>query len=1029
MRHVKIVKMADIHILCISDIHYDNLSPENQGYIIKEFFEDLKDVLGKYDKESLYCIISGDLVQAGNAHVKFEKFHKGFIKKLTDFLDLSHILCVPGNHDLNRNVLDNAKWAEKQNALVNSTDEEEPYNNVLKTEEDSVIYKKFEFFDEYCRSNLMIDNYNLLGYTANITSEVSIYCLNSAILSNGGKENFPDDSRRLRVETSGLYQWATKNEGRTKILVMHHPLNQLTEYVEQRIQNLIDNEKLEAIVTGHLHQQNFKRYLGKEAKLVKYCSAPPLSIGKTQQNGYSILHFSGSSLASVEYRKWSTIHDKFVSGSDFSTTPSGIISFKKKFFTQDDIVTKSLTNQLQNSLYIYNYASTWVDRVLSNVAPGTRTTGETVDVWDHINVINSDENIQIVGGAQFGLTCFAHKMILEAWKIKGAHWIYFDGSSLRLSRIENELEKFCRERNISSSDINRVVIDNWNEVRDNGDKVLKKFQKCISSVKFVLLNSESDTDLFRGLNSSNYQNNFKLLYLRELSRKSIRQITCDFIKTNMAEEDDDKILERLIKELLELNVHRTPVNCLQILLNFKQSYDTHPADRTKMLKSLLQFFFLKPSSYFYTEDINEQDCCIIMGALCEYMMRKNDGKLYQQSFSEEEYYDATSQLDGRYTKELRKHLFDSMTEAQIIVSYLNNYTFRFNYWVYFFTAYQMYVSQEFYQYMVEEQKCIYMPDIVEFYTGIDEKCQDMVTLINKELVEKSQELSDKFGAIKDPYSLLKFRPNPKLDSLTRTQVEENIKASKLPANIKDALLDAGVDNTKPYMQTIETVMSEYRVKNLMSLCRSASRALRNSELINTELRGELFNSIQCGWDSVIKVLLILSKPLALTGYGKMGGASFTLTGDWPKEPEEKFISVIASIPFNIILWYRNDIYSARRKSIFEGSLLNSDNSVINRHLSALLLTASRPKGWHECLRKYIASLGKNSFYLADIDKMLRYTYRIEYMPDADLRNTRNLMLECWEKSKRTYSNPDTNRYYKTNTAGVSSMPVLPKRLV
>ena len=56
--------MRRISIVHISDIHFDKCEPENQGLIINAFFKDLNSLLVDKPKDDIYCIISGDLVQA-----------------------------------------------------------------------------------------------------------------------------------------------------------------------------------------------------------------------------------------------------------------------------------------------------------------------------------------------------------------------------------------------------------------------------------------------------------------------------------------------------------------------------------------------------------------------------------------------------------------------------------------------------------------------------------------------------------------------------------------------------------------------------------------------------------------------------------------------------------------------------------------------------------------------------------------------------------------------------------------------------
>lgn len=1017
--------MNDIHILTLSDIHFDKNEPENQGLVVTEFFKDLPKVVANIDKDNLYCIISGDLVQAG-VDKHYSDFSDIFIKKLQKYVPLAHILVVAGNHDLNRSILKEKEWKKKQDTLVNSNDDETSYNAKLVEPKDSLIYKKFEPFCRFVNEKLLIPNFNLFGYEVNLIPEISVYCLNTALLSNGGQEGFPKDQGNLRIETSGLYQWAQENEGRTKILVMHHPMHHLTEYAQAVLDNNI-RKYINVVITGHLHHQDFKQYLGKEFDSVKYCSSPQLFSDKKDQNGYSIIHFKGSQVDSIEYRKWSTINEEFIEGTEFSRTPNGIITFEKTVMTVGDHIAKELEDRLNQSLCAYNYTPSWVDRIVSNVAPGLSMKEDEITIWDHINVVNSSENIQIVGGAQFGLTSFAHKLVLEAWNIKKEHWLYVEGNQLRISKVQTYVDAFLKSRNIKSDDVKTLVVDDWNKIYDDKDKVMERIRKLLPDTRIILLNNEDDALFFAGLNNNSYEEGYRLLYLRELSRKAIRQLAKEFIdRQHFNADSNGKILERLINQLLELNVHRTPINCLQLLLNFQQNFDAHPIDRTKILKSLIMFFFLKPDSYFYTDSIDETDCCVIMGNLCESLMRTSDGKTYQRYFNEGDYLKVTKELEGRYPEKVRLELLKAMLDAQIIVPYLTYYEFRFNYWVYFFAAYQMFIDQDFYTFMVESEKCIYMPDIVEFYTGIDPKCDSMVERIVTELINLSEDVTTNLvPAMVDPYPILKFRQNPNLENKTKEQLEEGIRESKLPSHVKDAFMDQRDDNTQPYFQMINNVLDQYKVRNMMSLARSAGRAFRNGQHIKDENRINLYNSIQVSWIALLKVLQLLTPVLVKTGHGDLGGACFRLAGEFPEEEGKRVMAVLTSLPFNVVDWYRNDVFSEKRFSVYRDTVTGKETPAICCHMNVLLMIRCRPKGWQEVVERYIDSVGKNSFYIADVKNMLQYCYRIDEMSLADEKRTANLLIASVEKMKKSYVDPDKDRYYKTKKQ--EQPKLLPKR--
>lgn len=493
--------------------------------------------------------------------------------------------------------------------------------------------------------------------------------------------------------------------------------------------------------------------------------------------------------------------------------------------------------------------------------------------------------------------------------------MYIDGAFIKENRCKEIVNDFAEDHSITSKEIKTIIIDNWTQIGERKENVLAKIKEEASNARIIILYKQDDSKYFDGLTNSGRED-FRTFYLRELDRKAIRQLTRDFLSQgNLSEIDNEKIIESLIIGLMDLNAHRIPVNCIQLLLNFQQNYEAQPVNRSKILDTLIKVLFLKPDSFFYTNNLDDVECCLIMGTLCENLMRKNDGKYYLRLFTEDDYKTATSRLRSRFQENVMMRLFEQMKEAQIIVPYQNYYEFRFSYWVYYFTAYQMYNSKDFYNYMVHTQDCIYMPDIVEFYSGIDHKCEELISLIIQELNKLSSEILQNLDiSAFNPYELLKCRPNQLLEDKTQEQIEQELSASKMPEAIKDSVKDKEYNNMHPFNQAIETVMEEYKVKNMMTLVRSASRALRNSQMISEELRTQLFSSIQNAWSSVVRVLVLLTPALVQTGHGGMGGANFVLTGKFPEDPKQKFIHVLSVIPFNIARWYINDVYSEKRFS-------------------------------------------------------------------------------------------------------------------
>ena len=61
-------------------------------------------------------------------------------------------------------------------------------------------------------------------------------------------------SKDLDFETSELNKWLYENEGRKKILVMHHPIEHLSSFAQKELKSMLNNG-IDILINGHIHDQ------------------------------------------------------------------------------------------------------------------------------------------------------------------------------------------------------------------------------------------------------------------------------------------------------------------------------------------------------------------------------------------------------------------------------------------------------------------------------------------------------------------------------------------------------------------------------------------------------------------------------------------------------------------------------------------------------------------------------------------------------------------------------------------------------
>lgn len=221
-------------------------------------------------------------------------------------------------------------------------------------------------------------------------------------------------------------------------------------------------------------------------------------------------------------------------------------------------------------------------------------------------------------------------------------------------------------------------------------------------------------------------------------------------------------------------------------------------------------------------------------------------------------------------------------------------------------------------------------------------------------------------------------------------LSNEVRDSAFPTIIKDRYDDKFYNPSRAYDQEMRTVLKEYSFQNMMSMVRAGSRALRNSDYVNPEIKKELLHEILRCWEQATSVLLVLIPLLAKNGSASFDGAGFVLAGNFGDTPQQKLINIIRCIPDNVVGWSQDDLFSPKMGPLLISHFIDESDEV-KKHELALLLVKQRPKGWREPIHNYIAAVKKNSFYLLDIHDCLRTQYKYSYASPQVLKDIEYLI--------------------------------------
>lgn len=1022
-------------IIHLSDFHCVKGQNESHAAVAKALFSDLRTQLDQTGAKNTYLAFSGDIAYSADDVEQYEHFMLTFDEELSKIgIPKERRICVPGNHDLSHQTI-------KSNIVIHegvvSQDLGELDFNDFVLQAPNILTSKFDnymsFQTGFARYGLAEGKVSGAGWS--LTDDIGLYCLNTALCSSGGLAKDGKtlvDCRRLRIDTRSLHSWIQQSSARWKILVMHHPLHWLEESSERELRVLLKNN-FALRLYGHEHEQEVLHSIGHDKSIVE-CCAPALFTKKADQLGYSIVTIDNKlGVRDVAYRQWTSQHS-FVTGTSFSNTDSGKVSFHINYLDQlqpasvhnQDFVGRYFSKRLDEALISFaGQPLVWVDPVIKTTPEGDREKDSTPSV-DLTKFIMNPVSSLIRAFPQFGLTCLALHLVKDAWAKRGDLWLYLDAIELKpnLDSVKQATARQLVELGLSHTEIKCVVLDSVATTTKDAWKILARVHANFPGLPLICMQT-LDPGLIHGQPSGHPDPSvqFQLFYLWTLPRTLIRGIVVEYNENRLVG-DEDLVITRIVADLEMLNLHRTPLNCLTLLKVSESDFDESPVNRSEMIKRILFLLFNADPLPTYKARPDLKDCEYVLGYFCELMLRSNE-----YTFSRSNFLSVLQQYCRDRFIDLEVHVvFDILSANHILVGREGQFAFKFAFWVYYFAAMRMHHDKNFLDFMLSDMRYAHHPELLEFYTGIDRQREDALRVLTRDLTTCRDAVDNKCGFPKgmDPYRLAQWIPSPEALKKMQTELEVGVQGSNLPSEIKDRFADQDYDPKRPYDQRIN-MLSDHALIYLMHTLRAAAKALRNSDYVDPLVKRALLEEILRCWEQLTIVLLVLLPVLADKGYVVYDGAGFMLDGDFGPTVQDRIQKILSVIPMNVVKWSRDDLFSQRMGPLIVDVFTN-EKGQLRKHELSLLLVTNRPRGWSSAIHSYIASIHKNSFYLLDINRALRNQYRYSYVTNATLKDIEGLIQMSLTKHLTGVRDPGIKLIAKT-IPFISGEPVVPPREV
>jgi len=456
------------------------------------------------------------------------------------------------------------------------------------------------------------------------------------------------------------------------------------------------------------------------------------------------------------------------------------------------------------------------------------------------------------------------------------------------------------------------------------------------------------------------------------------------------------------------------MNCWTLLKVAENSFDKNPVNRTQMLDLVLFTIFNFTEIPTYTTIPDAKDCEHVLGFFCEKLLRNNDLSFTKITFKETISDFCNSKLLGIDID----ILWNILHANKIIIEPVKNfYRFKSSFWVYFFAAKRMENDIEFRKYIFSEKRYSHYPEIIEFYTGTTRNKTEVLEKLSEDLQTTRIAMVEKLGFPAggfNPLKFLKWTPKDSDIEKMKSKLSDDVAQSTAPKHIKDQHADRTYNHLTPYSQDLHKFLEESSFLIFIYQLRALSRALRNSDYSAASVRIKIFSEIISAWNDIAKVLFMLAPILAQFGKASFGGYGFFLDRSFADFHDEAlFLAIIRATPHNVLNLVKDDIASDRIAPLVADYLKDGHNE-ISEHFIALYLISQRPPHWQDEIKKLIAKLDKNSFYLGNLSSMLSYFYQFDYMSQSDENAMKILIKSCLVKHQLSIPAPSLGNVAKVS---------------
>lgn len=616
-------------IILLSDLHLQWLETNYLEKTTRTIIEDVKALSNENGIKPEILLLAGDIVNSGeDAGRLYPIVKERLVDPIVKEFNIAPlcVLSIPGNHEIDRKSIDTVIHSGLDIMASSSGLDNIEYAQYNQLTDKLRGYFEFDKMlnnqnTEYIVATNLI---NISDMTIGVTRVNSVWSLWGD--SNKDRKNIwiPQNKFKESLETI--------KKANIKICLMHHPIDWINDKSLYNIERNFDN--FDIIINGHKHYD--RDVMTNNTNCIQSKKLGPLS----NDSGYVLLAIDKeNSCLEKYYRKYNEKLEHYQPSLDefddaCIITKIGLLSPKESRVLDYIRETKSKFNDSLIKLFI-NASTTdkykdFHDFFIMPTLLDTNfgTVNEDPEILSADHYISMPDNLIIQGAQKSGKTVFAHYIIKLYYEKK---WefikfpIYLDirnkviNSNYELiDYIYDEAKKLISDDFLSrKSDIKEMlsdgnlllVFDNYEDLND-----IRKIYNFIQEYplnRFIVIRTskmgyflnEQAVSIERSVDSIK----FVYLEIQPLTKNDVRRL---YKKIINVENETDVFFDKIIKDMDEIGLSRTPFNAALILFIYNNGVFDAPSNQTKVIEQYVETVLdkLNPKdTYYSTYDFNNKE--------------------------------------------------------------------------------------------------------------------------------------------------------------------------------------------------------------------------------------------------------------------------------------------------------------------------------------------------------------------------------------------------------------------------------------